>query len=108
VLTPARNAIMLVLCGATLTACDDIAGGDAGPVEVVPGSSTERPAITDAPEIELPAAAVQSIATGLRIPWGLAFLPDGTASSRSAVTRCTPATIRVELPGSCRSRRPAR
>lgn len=34
-------------------------------------------AITGAPE--LPAPPVHTVATGLRIPWGLAFLPDGTA-----------------------------
>lgn len=32
-----------------------------------------------APEVDLPASAVRTIATGLCAPWGLAFLPDGTA-----------------------------
>jgi glucose/arabinose dehydrogenase len=32
-----------------------------------------------APEVSLPASAVRTIATGLCAPWGLAFLPDGTA-----------------------------
>jgi glucose/arabinose dehydrogenase len=31
-----------------------------------------------APEVDLPASAVRTIATGLCAPWGLAFLPDGT------------------------------
>ncbi len=76
----ARIAIALVLCGAMLAACDVVSDGDAGGlVEGVPGSSEATPAITGAPEIELPTAAVQTVATGFRIPWGLAFLPDGTA-----------------------------
>jgi glucose/arabinose dehydrogenase len=78
--SPARRAIAMVLCGVMLSACEVVSGGDAGGlVEGVPGSSDATPAITDAPEIELPASAVQTIVTGLRIPWGLAFLPDGTA-----------------------------
>ncbi|HEV8559636.1 MAG TPA: PQQ-dependent sugar dehydrogenase [Actinophytocola sp.] len=49
--------------------------GAGGPAAVVPPSVAS--AITGAPE--LPAPIVQTIATGLRVPWGLAFLPDGTA-----------------------------
>jgi glucose/arabinose dehydrogenase len=79
-----RKAVVLAVFGAALVACDggrSDAGGSDGDdiVEGVPGSSAERPAITDAPDVELPASAVRTIATGLRIPWGLAFLPDGTA-----------------------------
>ena len=78
--SPARRAITMVLCGVMLAGCEVVSSGDAGgPVEGVPGSSEARPAITGAPEIELPASALQTIVTGLRIPWGLAFLPDGTA-----------------------------
>lgn len=51
--------------------------GGGGPVEGVPGASTATPAITGAPQ--LPGVTVTTIATGLRIPWGLGFLPDGTA-----------------------------
>jgi glucose/arabinose dehydrogenase len=76
--SPVRQAIALALLGATLVACDG-GGGGGDLVEGVPGSSAATPAVTDAPEIELPASAVRTIATGLRIPWGLAFLPDGTA-----------------------------
>jgi glucose/arabinose dehydrogenase len=50
-----------------------------GPVEGTPRGSDERPAITAAPLLQLPAGAVTTIASGLRIPWAIAFLPDGTA-----------------------------
>ena len=75
-----RYVVALVLIG-SLAACDiaDVAGGGGGPVEGVPGSSTATPAFTGAPALAVPDSAVRTIATGLRIPWGLAFLPDGTA-----------------------------
>lgn len=69
---PVPKTLALALIGALLAACDSGVGG--GLVEGVPGSSTATPAITDAPQIDLPATAVETIATGLRIPWGLAFL----------------------------------
>ena len=83
--SPVRGAVALALfgtlIGALLVACDSAGGGGGGggPVEGVPGASTDRPAITDAPALDLPATSVQTVATGFRIPWGLAFLPDGTA-----------------------------
>jgi glucose/arabinose dehydrogenase len=73
------GSIALILVGAGLSMCDNGVGGGGDPVEGEPGSSEQTPAITAAPEIELPDSAVQTIATGLRIPWGVAFLPDGTA-----------------------------
>ena len=37
-----------------------------------------RSTATQAPHVALP-GAVSTVASGLRTPWGLAFLPDGTA-----------------------------
>jgi glucose/arabinose dehydrogenase len=34
---------------------------------------------TSAREVQLPASAVRTVASGLRVPWSVAFLPDGTA-----------------------------
>ena len=67
-----RTAVLLAL--AALTGCTSRAGG-ASPV----ATPTTPPAVTNAPELQLPAGAVRTVATGLRIPWGLAFLPDGSA-----------------------------
>jgi glucose/arabinose dehydrogenase len=41
--------------------------------------SVDPPQAGPAPEVDLPASAVQTIATGLCAPWDVAFLPDGTA-----------------------------
>ena len=72
---------LLTLVGFAATACEDVnfGGGDGGPVEGVPGSSAATPAFTGAPTQEVPASAVTVVATKFRVPWGLAFLPDGTA-----------------------------
>ena len=69
--------------GIVLVAACAIPGGGGGeelgePVVGVPGTASDHPAITAAPALDL-APTVATIATGLRIPWGLAFLPDGTA-----------------------------
>jgi glucose/arabinose dehydrogenase len=49
---------------------------ECGRLPALPGQPPEP---GNAPEVELPPSAVQPIATGLCVPWGLAFLPDGTA-----------------------------
>jgi glucose/arabinose dehydrogenase len=73
-----RRAAALTASVAVIAACDgDAFSGDL--LEGVPGSSAATPAITGAPRIELPAAALSTVATGLGIPWGVAFPPDGTA-----------------------------
>jgi glucose/arabinose dehydrogenase len=53
--------------GGSSAACDD------------PGAqqTVDAPEAGPAPEVSLPAAAVQTIATGLCAPWDIAFLPDG-------------------------------
>jgi glucose/arabinose dehydrogenase len=37
------------------------------------------PSVGGADEVNVPGSAVRTVASGLQIPWGLAFLPDGTA-----------------------------
>jgi glucose/arabinose dehydrogenase len=37
------------------------------------------PTVGAAQRVDVPASAVRTLATGLDVPWGLAFLPDGTA-----------------------------
>jgi hypothetical protein len=67
-----------VSVGVLLAGCTGLGGGDGGgdafgpPVEGVPGSSTATPAITAAPALSIPPEQVRTVATGLRIPWGMA------------------------------------
>lgn len=37
------------------------------------------PSVSEAPERDVPAAATEVVASGLEVPWGIDFLPDGTA-----------------------------
>ena len=65
-----------VSLSASLLASCGIGEGLRDPVEGMPGASVATPAFTSAPGLDVP---VRTLATGLRIPWGLAFLPDGSA-----------------------------
>jgi len=72
-----RKVLALALPALLLTGCGVIDNPlPKDPVEGVPGASTATPAFTGAPALEVSA---RTIATGLRIPWGMAFLPDGSA-----------------------------
>ena len=66
-----RGAALLVLGALTLAGCSDSEDDDAGPPTVTasPGRS-ERPG---------PPRVVDVLVTGLAVPWGIDFLPDGTA-----------------------------
>jgi glucose/arabinose dehydrogenase len=78
VIAPLVVLVGLAAAGCSIDLGDADDEGFGPPVEGVPGSSTAIPAITAAPMVDAP-PVVTTIATGLRIPWGLAFLPDGTA-----------------------------
>ncbi len=77
-----RRALGVLVCAALLTACDQ--GGNESTLETTgttpasPSTSTSEPsdpATSDGPDPEV----VETIATGLEVPWGLDFFPDGDA-----------------------------
>jgi glucose/arabinose dehydrogenase len=46
-----------------------------------------EPTVTGARRVHLPAGAVRTLVTDLSVPWGVAFLPDGTALVTERATR---------------------
>jgi glucose/arabinose dehydrogenase len=60
-----RILMTVVLAGGMATACDGGGERAAAPASAVP-------------EVSLAPSAVRTIANGLRIPWAIAFLPDGS------------------------------
>lgn len=80
--TGSRARLLAAVVGATLVAaCSDGSAGNAesppvavATVPTLPSTSAAAPADTR-PDLAKP----QTIVTGLEVPWGLAFLPDGSA-----------------------------
>ena len=69
----AAAAIVLSLAGCTIGPPPDVEGG--GPPRLPPPSRTATPP----PETDPPSVVATVVATGLRVPWAVAFLPDGSA-----------------------------
>jgi glucose/arabinose dehydrogenase len=76
-LTRFRIVAAVILAGGLLVGgCErDAVGTPRGAA----GAAGAAPAATVGPEVAVPAGAVRTVATGLNVPWGVAFLPDGTA-----------------------------
>ncbi|MCA2214824.1 PQQ-dependent sugar dehydrogenase [Jidongwangia harbinensis] len=82
--TRARLALTVVTAGALLTACsgDESGAQPPAPSFAVPspaGSGSAPAAPSTAPTGTPDLGAPETVATDLNVPWGLAFLPDGSA-----------------------------
>lgn len=77
-----RRALGVLVCVALLTACDQ--GGNESTLETTgttpPAPSDSTTAPSDPPSTDSPGPeVVETIATGLEVPWGLDFFADGDA-----------------------------
>jgi glucose/arabinose dehydrogenase len=55
-----------------------------------------NPSVRDSEQVSVPASAIETVATGLKAPWGIAFLPDGSAL---VTERDTTRILSVKRPG---------
>ena len=73
--------LALVLPLALLAGCGEDPDAGPGPATVTASTSEPSPSesATDQPDQRRPPEVVGTVASGLAVPWGLAFLPDGRA-----------------------------
>jgi glucose/arabinose dehydrogenase len=91
-MTRTRNLAFMVATAALLTACSEDPQPPAPPSSPSTAPSSAAPAPAGLPDLD---AEPETLATGIDVPWGLAFLPDGSA----LVAQREKATIMQVTPG---------
>ncbi len=91
-----RTAVALVAAGVLLVGCGEDEPSDADATAPPAASDRSSDRTGDAPSIEPDASAdvVDTVASGLAVPWGIDFLPDG----RAVVTERDSARVLVIAP----------